>query len=60
MSVVETARMAGIVAVGGSRLLRDALGDIVGNSLPYKASHVAQPGVLSQLINSGALQAAAG
>jgi Ecdysteroid kinase-like family len=60
MSVVETARMAGIAVAGGSRLLRDALGGLIGTSLPYKASDVAQPDVLSELINSGALPAVGG
>ena len=54
MSAVETARMAGMIAVGGTRLLRDALGDILGTSLPYKAADVATPAVLSELVSSGA------
>lgn len=45
-----------MVATGGVRLLQDALGDMAGTSLPYRASDVATPAVLSQLINSGALQ----
>lgn len=56
MSVVETAKIAGMIATGGAGLLRDALGDIAGTSLPYRAPDVATPAVLSQLINSGALQ----
>jgi hypothetical protein len=55
MRLVETTRMAGIVATGGARLFRDALGDVAGTSLPYKATDVVQPAVLSKLINSGAL-----
>jgi len=60
MKVVETAKMAGIAAIGGFRLFRDALGDVVGTSLPYKAVDVVRPEVLSELINSGALQGVAG
>jgi hypothetical protein len=52
--------MAGIAAAGGGRLLRDALGDITGTSMPYKAQDVATPAVLSGLINSGALQPGTG
>lgn len=48
--------MAAMIASGGTRLFRDALGDIAGTSLPYRASDVATPVVLSELINSGALQ----
>ena len=48
--------MAGIIAAGGGRLLRDACGDITGSSLPYKAQDVATPAVLSGMLNSGALQ----
>ena len=33
----------------------DALGDIAGTSMPYKARDVATPAVLTELINSGAL-----
>ncbi|CAA0109181.1 Uncharacterised protein [Halioglobus japonicus] len=48
--------MAGIVTAGGLRLLRDTLGDMAGTSMPYRAQQVAEPAVLTQLINSGALQ----
>lgn len=48
--------MAGILAAGGVRLCRDALGDISGTSLPYKAQDVATPAILSELLNSGAVQ----
>ncbi len=51
----ERVRMAGIVAAGGLRLLRDALGDATGASMPYRAQDVATPEVLSELVNSGAL-----
>lgn len=60
MGIVDTGRMAGLVAAGGARLLRDALGDMAGTSLPYKAPVVAQPAVLSGLINSGALPVVTG
>ena len=56
MRVVEGARVAGIVAAGGVRLLRDALGDIAGTSMVFRAPEVAEPAVLSELIRSGALQ----
>mgnify|MGYP001116834342 CR=1 FL=1 len=59
MSVLETAKMAGLITAGGTRLFRDALGDITGASMPYKAPDVATPAVLSQLINNGALQSGA-
>ena len=59
MRILETARMAGIIAAGGGRLLRDACGDITGSSLPYRTQEVATPAVLSDMLNSGALQATA-
>ncbi len=55
MAISETVRLAGVAAVGGGRLLRDALGDLIGTSMPYKAGDVATPAVLTELINSGAL-----
>tara|TARA_R110002073_G_scaffold40137_2_gene113796 strand:+ start:6375 stop:7592 length:1218 start_codon:yes stop_codon:yes gene_type:complete len=55
MAISETVRLAGVAAVGGGRLLRDALGDLIGTSMPYKAVDVATPAVLTELINSGAL-----
>jgi hypothetical protein len=56
MGALDTAKMAAVVAAGGRRLLGDALGDLSGGSLPYKAQDVATPAVLTRLINSGALQ----
>lgn len=56
MRVAQTVKMAGIAAAGGVRLLGDALGDITGSSIPYKAADIATPAVLSDMINSGALQ----
>lgn len=40
---------------GGWRLLRDAVGDLVGGSLPYQTSKVLQPSVLTALLDQGAL-----
>jgi hypothetical protein len=56
MSVVDTAKMAWMAAKGGVRLLGDALGDLAGVSLPFRARDVATGHTLSRLINSGALQ----
>ncbi|MBK6738425.1 MAG: hypothetical protein IPG64_11125 [Haliea sp.] len=36
--------------------MRDACGDITGSSLPYRTQEVATPAVLSDMLNSGALQ----
>ena len=60
MSISETVRMAGIVAAGGCRIFRDALGDVTGTSMPYKTQDVATSAVLTALLNSGALQPVAG
>jgi hypothetical protein len=56
MGAGDTARMAWRAASGGVRLLGDALGDLAGSSMPFRARDVATGRTLSQLINSGALQ----
>jgi len=55
MSATDTAKMAMAAARGGVQLLGDALGDISGSSLPYRARDILDPGVLTQLLNSGSL-----
>ena len=56
MNVVDTAKMCWIAVREGGRLLGDALGDVAGTSMPFKAQDVATPQSLTRLINSGALQ----
>ncbi|MEZ5570308.1 MAG: phosphotransferase [Halioglobus sp.] len=60
MNASNLARLAWIAAAGGSRVLRDAIGDRTGSSMPYRADHVAQPAQLSRMINSAALPACPG
>ncbi len=59
MSASDTAKMAWLATRGGARLLLDALGDVTGASMPFRAQDVVIPGVLTRLINSGALHAQA-
>jgi hypothetical protein len=47
--------MCGAAARAGARLAVDALGDVSGHSLPYRAAEVATPAVLGRLIEEGAL-----
>jgi len=56
MSAADKAKMAWLVAREGGRLAGDALGDLGGSSMPYKARDVVAPQVLTSLINSGSLQ----
>jgi hypothetical protein len=56
MQVMDTAKMAWVAAREGGRLAGDALGDLTGASMPFKAQDVVAPEVLSRLINTGALQ----
>jgi hypothetical protein len=56
MRVVDAAKMAWVVAREGGRLAGDALGDLTGASMPFKAQDVVAPQVLSGLINTGTLQ----
>lgn len=61
MSQIGTAlQLAWIAACGGARVLRDALGDAPGWSMPYRARTVAQPEQLSRMINAAALPACHG
>ncbi len=48
--------MAWVAAREGGRLAADALGDLTGSSMPFKAQYVATPQALSRLINAGTLQ----
>jgi hypothetical protein len=59
MSVAGTAKVVGVVAAGGYRLLCDALGDFTGSSMPYKVAQVTTAQQLTKFLNSGALQPAA-
>ncbi|MDE0929518.1 MAG: phosphotransferase [Halioglobus sp.] len=56
MTILNTVTLVWIVIKGSGRLARDALGDMTGRSLPFKAADVATPDVLTRLINEGALQ----
>ena len=60
MSVVDTAKMGVVATREWNRLVRDAMGDAVGLSMPYKAEQVARPRTLSRLINKYSLQQGAG
>ena len=55
MSALDTARMGWAAARAGARLAVDALGDVAGSSLPYRAAEVATPEALGRLIRQGAL-----
>jgi hypothetical protein len=48
--------MAWVAAREGGRLAGDALGDLTGASMPFRAQDVATPQALSRLINAGTLQ----
>jgi hypothetical protein len=56
MILVDTMKMAWVAAREWGRLVGDALGDITGRSLPFKADDVATPETLSRLLNEGSLQ----
>ncbi|HEY6132012.1 MAG TPA: phosphotransferase, partial [Halioglobus sp.] len=56
MQVVNSAKVAWVVAREGGRLVGDALGDLTGTSVPFKAQDVVHPEILSRLINTGTLQ----
>lgn len=56
MSVFDTAKMAWVAVREGLRLAGDALGDLTGTSMPFKARDVSDPAVLSSLLNSGSVQ----
>jgi hypothetical protein len=56
MSAVDAAKMAWAATRGGGQLLIDALGDLAGSSLPFRAQDIATPEVLTMLINTGNLQ----
>jgi len=55
MSAVDMATMALAAAGAWGRLARDALGDFVGTSLPFREADVLQPDILARLINDHAL-----
>ncbi len=55
MKVVDTARMGWIAARVGGQLASDALGDMTGTSMPFRAQDVATPQTLTHLLNSGSL-----
>jgi len=48
--------MGWVAARAGARLAVDALGDVTGISLPYRADAVATPAVLGRMIERGALR----
>ncbi|NQX89239.1 MAG: phosphotransferase [Halioglobus sp.] len=55
MSQWETLKLGRVAAGVGVSLLVDALGDLSGRSLPFRAADVAQPEILAGLISRGAL-----
>jgi len=55
MDALDTAKMGWVAARAGARLAVDALGDVTGASLPYRADEVATPEVLGRMIERGAL-----
>jgi hypothetical protein len=57
MALVDTAKMAWVAIRGGLYLAADAVGDVLGRSMPFKADDVATPHTLARLINAGSLQA---
>jgi Ecdysteroid kinase-like family len=56
MSLTDIGTIARAASSSFGRMLLDALGDVSGKSMPYKAEVVATPEVLSRLINEGAVQ----
>ena len=56
MVIINTVKLVLIVFKACCRLVWDAVGDITGGSLPFKADDVAKPDTLARLINEGALQ----
>jgi hypothetical protein len=56
MSLSDTGTIALAAFRGVGLMLLDALGDVSGKSMPYRAEVVATPQVLSKLINEGAVQ----
>ena len=55
MSLLQNMKMGAIAGNTGLRLLGDALGDITGHSMPFRAEQVEQPAVLTRMVNEGAL-----
>ncbi|MDE0950323.1 MAG: phosphotransferase [Halioglobus sp.] len=55
MSVVDTVKMARVAAIEGLRVASDAVGDVTGSSMRFKASEVSNPAVLANLLSSGLL-----
>lgn len=58
--LADSARMALLAGWAAGRLALDALGDLAGRGMPYRADDVARPAVLSRLINAGLLDPALG
>jgi hypothetical protein len=56
MHISEVALIAAAAVSGLSRMAVDAVGDVLGKSMPYRPDVVATPEVLSRMINEGAVQ----
>jgi hypothetical protein len=56
MSLVDTLKMIMVAAREWCRLVADAVGDVVGFSLPYKAEEISKPKTLSRLVTEYSLQ----
>ncbi len=55
----DTFRIFASALRGGTRVAVDALGDVTGGGIPYKAAEVARPQTLTRFLNDGALVEAA-
>ena len=55
MSILDTVKLTLVAARASARLAGDALGDVVGHSLPFKPSEITRPETLAGLINNYAL-----
>jgi hypothetical protein len=56
MAILNAVKIVLIVIRGLGRLVLDALGDITGRGLPFKADDIIKPEILTRLLNEGALQ----
>ena len=59
-AIGDSARMALMAGAAAGRLSLDALGDLTGRAMPYRANDVVQPQVLSRLINGDLLDRSLG
>ena len=59
-AIGDSARMAFMAGAAAGRLSLDALGDLTGRAMPYRAGKVVQPEVLARLINGDLLDPSLG